>query len=106
MKKIKTITDKIKKHIDRKIKQYKTRKSKIERLEKLIEDNANTINYLMEEKNEYRAKTLKIEKEKQEMKQQLRFLTKRENKLQQIEQLFEGKNVKIRDISKVLENDE
>ena len=106
MKKFKAITDKIKKRIDKKIKQYKTRKSKIERLEKLIEDNANTINFLIEEKNDYKKKCIALEKEKAETKQQLRFLTKRENKLQQIEQLFEGKNVKLRDITKILEGDE
>lgn len=105
MKKIKAITDKIKKHIDKKMKQYKTRKSKIERLEKLIEDNANTINFLIEEKNDYKKKCIALEKEKQDTKQQLRFLTKRDNKLQEIEQLFEKKSLKIRDISKVLESD-
>ena len=78
----------------------------LERLEKLIEDNANTINFLIEEKNDYKKKCIALEKERQDTKQQLRFLTKRDNKLQEIEQLFEKKSLKIRDISKVLESDE
>lgn len=103
---MKKLWTKIKIKIQDYIKTNRALKRKLEKKNETIDIQARNIDALIEEKNEYRAKTLKIEKEKQEMKQQLRFLTKRENKLQQIEQLFEGKSVKLRDISKVLENDE
>lgn len=103
---MKKVFRKIKDKIDTYIQTNRILKNQIEKKNETIDIQARNIDVLIIEKNEYRDKSLKLEKEKAETKQQLRFLTKRENKLQQIEQLFEGKNVKLRDITKILEGDE
>lgn len=103
---MKKLWNKIKTKISDYIKTNRALKRKIEKKNETIDIQARNIDALIEEKNEYRDKSLKLEKEKQETKQQLRDLTKRDKKLKEIEDLFEGKNVKIRDISKILEEDE
>lgn len=103
---MKKLWNKIKEKISDYIKTNRALKRKIEKKNEIIDMQEKDIHNLINEKNEYRDKSLKLEKEKQEIKQQLRFLTKRENKLQAIEQLFEGKKVNIRDITKILEGDE
>jgi len=106
MKKIKNIFRKIKDKIDTYIQTNRILKNQIKTKNETIDIQARDIDVLIIEKNEYRDKSLKLEKEKTETKQQLRFLTKRDNKLQAIEQLFEGKGVKLRDITKILEGDD
>ena len=103
---MKKLWNKIKEKIQDYIKTNRALKRKLEKKNETIDIQAKDIDFLIGEKNEYRDKASKLEKERAEMKQQLRFLTKRENKLQQIEQLFEGKNVKLRDITKILEGDD
>lgn len=103
---MKKLWNKIKINISDYIKTNRALKRKIEKKNDIIDTQAKDIDVLIIEKNEYRDKSLKLEKEKQETKQQLRDLTKRDKKLKQIEELFEGKNVKLRDITKILEGDE
>ena len=103
---MKKLWNKIKEKIQNYIKTNGALKRKIEKKNETIDIQVRNIDILIIEKNGYKDKSLKLEKEKAEMKQQLKFLTKRENKLQQIEQLFEGKDVKLRDITKILEGDE
>lgn len=103
---MKNIFRKIKDKIDTYIQTNRILKNQIKTKNETIDIQARDIDVLIIEKNEYRAKTLSLGKEKTEMKQQLRFLTKRDKKLTEIEQLFEGKNVKLRDITKILESGE
>lgn len=103
---MKKLWNKIKTKISDYIKTNRALKRKIEKKNDIIDTQAKDIDVLIEEKNEYRDKSLKLEKDKQETKQQLRDLTKRDKKLQQIEQLFEGKTIKLKDIVKILERDE
>ena len=103
---MKKLWNKIKTKIQDYIKTNRALKRKIEKKNDVIDTQAKDIDVLIEEKNEYRDKSLKLEKEKQETKQQLRDLTKRDKKLAEIEQLFEGKTIKLRDIAKILEGDE
>lgn len=103
---MKNIFRKIKDKIDTYIQTNRILKNQIKTKNETIDIQARDIDVLIIEKNKYRDKSLKLEKEKTEMKQQLRFLTKRDNELQAIEQLFEGKGVKLRDITKILESGE
>lgn len=103
---MKKVFRKIKNKIDEYIQTNRILKNQIKTKNETIDIQARDIDVLIIEKNEYRDKSLKLEKEKTEMKQQLRDLTKRDKKLKQIEELFEGKNVKLRDITKILEGDE
>ena len=103
---MKNIFKKIKDKIDTYIQTNRILKNQIKDKNETIQKQANNIDALMAEKNEYRNTSLKLAKEKQEMKQQLRDLTKRDKKLTEIEQLFEGKSVKLRDITKILEGDD
>ena len=103
---MKKLWNKIKEKIQDYLKTNRALKRKIEKKNETIDIQARNIDVLIIEKNEYKDKSLKLEKEKTEMKQQLKFLTKRENKLQQIEQLFEGKKVNIREIGKVLDDEQ
>lgn len=103
---MKKLWNKIKEKIQDYLKTNRALKRKLEKKNETIDIQVRNIDVLIIEKNEYKDKSLKLEKERAEMKQQLKFLTKRENKLQQIEQLFEGKEVTIKDISKILDGDE
>ena len=103
---MKKIIIKIKNKIDTYIQTNRILKNQIKDKNDTIQKQANNIDDLLNEKNEYREKCLNYKREEKEIKQQLRFLTKRDNKLQAIEQLFEGKGVKLRDITKILDGDE
>lgn len=103
---IKRIWTKIKEKIEDHFATIKILKSQINKKNQTIQEQADTINGLIKELNEYKEKNITLKREERETKQQLRFLTKRDNKLQAIEQLFEGKGVKLRDITKILEGDE
>ena len=103
---MKKLWNKIKTKIQDYLKTNRALKRKIEKKNETIEKQANNIDDLLNEKNEYRDKVLAYKREEKEIKQQLRFLTKRENKLQQIEQLFESKKVNIREIGKVLDDEQ
>lgn len=102
---MKKLWNKIKEKIQDYIKTNRALKRKLEKKNEVIDGQAKDIHNLIDEKNEYRNQCLALEKFKTETKQQLRDLTKRDKKLQQIEQLFEGKNVKMKDIIKVLEGE-
>ena len=103
---MKKMFKKIKDKIDTYIQTNRILKNQIKNKNETIDIQARNIDALIIEKNEYRDKSLKLEKEKTETKQQLRDLTKRDKKLQQIEELFEGKKVTIKDISKILDGEE
>ena len=103
---MKKIWTKIKEYFNHKRIEFKRLKKKIENKNTTIQNQAEDIHNLLDELNTYRSKTVELKRTERDLKQQIKELTRSDKKLKEIETLFEGKSVKIRDITKILEGDE
>lgn len=96
--------NKIKTYIKDKIKTFKRLNKKIEDKNKIIQEQADTINFLIQEMNTYKEKCVEIERELKDEKSKNKFLIKRDNKLQEVEQLFNEKEVNLSKLSKIVKD--
>lgn len=96
--------NKIKTYIKDKIKTFKKLNKKLEDKNKTIQEQADTINFLIQEMNTYKEKCVEVERELKEEKTKNKFLIKRENKLQEVEQLFNKKEVNLSKLSRIIKD--
>lgn len=94
--------NKIKKYIKERMKEWKKLKKKLENKNTTIQEQADTINFLIQEMNEYKNKCIDYERNKKDLKSQIKFLTERDNKLQQIEQMYESKEIDLKKLDKIV----
>lgn len=93
----------IKISIKNKFKQFKKLKKKLENKDKTIQNQSEDIHFLIDEQNKYRNKCVELERKIKELKNQIKFLSERDNKLQEIEQIFLKEEVDLSKLSRIVD---
>lgn len=94
--------DKLKKYIKNQKKQFKKLKKRIENKDKIIQEQAEDIHYLILEQDKYKNKCIEFERKNNELKNKINFLAKRDSKLQEIEQLFLEEEINLSKLSRIV----